>query len=112
MIGRNMHRAWLIVSMAAVLCGSMGCFKWPEGEFGSKEPDVALFERAMFALGRDRFDVANMTLQTLVNTYPDSDYARKAAVLLQDPRIANCGSSWNSFSECNSRLAAAPSSED
>jgi hypothetical protein len=36
--------------------------------------------------------------ETLVNTYPDSSYARRAEVELHDSRIANCGESWSTSS--------------
>lgn len=54
-------------------------------------PDKVLFDRAKDALQRKQFDVANLDLQTLVNTYPTSDYVPEAKSLLQDPRIAGCG---------------------
>jgi hypothetical protein len=38
-----------------------------------------------------RFTVVNLTLQTLVNTYPNSQYAYPATLMLQDPKIARCG---------------------
>jgi hypothetical protein len=37
------------------------------------------------------FAVARMTLETLVNTYPTSEYADKARLALEDPQIAGCG---------------------
>ena len=44
----------------------------------SKQPDKVLFDRAMDALKHNRFDVARMTLQTLINTYPDSEFIARA----------------------------------
>jgi outer membrane protein assembly factor BamD len=91
--------------IALLLCGLTACLKWPNVEVSSEQPDRVLFEAAMSAVERDRFDVANLTLQTLVNTYPDSEYASKAKLVLRGPRIARCGESWNSSSECDGRLA-------
>jgi len=48
----------------------------------------------MDAAEHGKFDVAGLTLQTLVNTYPDSDYALKAEEAMQDPRIAAYKHSW------------------
>jgi len=62
-----------------------------------------LFNRAMSAVEQDRFAVANLTLRTLVNTYPDSEYVSKAELLLEDPRIAECGESWTSSPQCIDR---------
>jgi hypothetical protein len=54
-------------------------------------PDEVLFKRGVAAMEGRRFDVAHLTLETLANTYPDSEYAPKAKLLLADPRIAKCG---------------------
>jgi outer membrane protein assembly factor BamD (BamD/ComL family) len=83
-----MHLRWHTVSlMAALLCVlMMGCSRWPDAEVSSTQHDKLLFEHAMSAVEQGRFGVANLTLQTLVNTYPDSEYASKAKELLEDPR--------------------------
>jgi outer membrane protein assembly factor BamD (BamD/ComL family) len=85
--------------LAVLLCGLTACLKWP-AEQNSAHPDQVLFEQALFAVEQNRFAVANLTLQTLINTYPDSESASRAAVVLRDPRIAKCGESWNSAPDC------------
>jgi hypothetical protein len=95
---------WHIVFVMASLCSLTACLKWP-ADNGSKQPDELLFERAMSAVADNRFDIAHITLQTLINTYPDSEHATKAAIVLEDPRIAECGESWSSPAECNKRFA-------
>lgn len=72
--------------------------------------DEVLFEKAMSAMRQEQFTVANLTLRTLVNTYPESNYARKAKVVLQNPQIAKCGQSWSTDPACDSRIKASPSS--
>jgi len=47
------------------------------------------------AMQEKRFTVANLTLQTLVNTYPDSHYADRAKLMLQDPQIARCSEGFS-----------------
>jgi outer membrane protein assembly factor BamD len=42
------------------------------------EPDRTLFERAMRDINRNRFTVGRLALQTLINTYPDSEYLPQA----------------------------------
>src|SRR5215831_1919353 len=42
------------------------------------EPDRALFDRAMRDLDKNKFTVARLTLQTLINTYPDSEFLPQA----------------------------------
>jgi hypothetical protein len=105
---RDIHAWQTIFVITLLLCGSTACLKWPNAEVSSEQPDRVLFEAAMSAGEQDRFDVANLTLQTLINTYPDSEYASKAKLVLQDPRIAKCGESWNSSPECNGRHATTP----
>jgi hypothetical protein len=89
---RRMHRRWHTVSlMAALSCVFMtACVKWPDAEVSATQHDKLLFERATSAVEQGRFTVANLTLQTLINTYPDSEYASKPKQVLEDPRIGPC----------------------
>ena len=81
-----------ILLLVASLCALTSCLTWSSGDnVSSKEPDKVLFDRAISAAEHHRFDVANLTLQTLVNTYPDSEYAVRAERLLENPPIAQCG---------------------
>jgi hypothetical protein len=45
---------------------------------GEAEPDKILYEKSLKDLEKGRYDVARLTLQALLNTYPDSDYKEKA----------------------------------
>jgi hypothetical protein len=100
-----MLRRWQALSlMAASLCVLMtACIQLPDAKVGSTHHDKLLFERAMSAVEQGRFTVANLTLQTLINTYPDSEYASKAKQVLEDPRIAPCGESSTSSPQCIDR---------
>jgi outer membrane protein assembly factor BamD len=42
------------------------------------EPDKVLFDRAMRDLNRNRFTVSRLALNTLINTYPDSEFLPQA----------------------------------
>jgi outer membrane protein assembly factor BamD (BamD/ComL family) len=75
--------------MAALFCVLASCAKRPDGP-SSKNPDKVLYERAMAAFEQNRFDVARMTFKTLVNTYPNSEWAQQAKLRLKDPRLAKC----------------------
>ena len=44
----------------------------PLANVASKQPDKELYDKAMVAMKKGRFDVARLDLQTLLNTYPDS----------------------------------------
>jgi len=56
----------------------------PLGNVNSKQPDKELFDKAMAALKKDRFDVARLDLQTMLNTYPDSEYRMRAKLAVGD----------------------------
>ena len=43
----------------------------PLASVNSKQPDKELFDKAMIAMKKGRFDVARLDLQTMLNTYPD-----------------------------------------
>ena len=64
----------------------------PLSNVGSKQPDKVLFDRAMDAMKHNRFDVARMTLQTLINTYPDSEFVARAKLAIGDSWYAEGGS--------------------
>jgi outer membrane protein assembly factor BamD (BamD/ComL family) len=85
-----MKRLTQIACIAAILCSFSGCLQWNDFSSDSKQPEKVLFDQAMDAAENGKFDVAYLTLRTLVNTYPDSDYAVKAGEALKDPRIASC----------------------
>src|SRR5947209_14451797 len=48
------------------------------------EPDRVLFERAMHDLDKNKFTVARLSLQTLINTYPDSEFLPQAKYALAE----------------------------
>jgi len=64
----------------------------PLANVGSKQPDKVLFDRSMDAMKHNRFDVARMTLQTLINTYPDSEFIARAKLAVADSWYAEGGS--------------------
>jgi outer membrane protein assembly factor BamD len=66
-----------------------GCFKKKEalsqkGTGTSSEPDKLLFDRAMTDVQHGRYTEGRLTLQTLINTYPDSEYLAKATLGVAD----------------------------
>lgn len=56
----------------------------PLANVQSKQPDKELYDKAMQALKKGRFDVARLDLQTLLNTYPDSEYRMRAKLSVGD----------------------------
>jgi len=63
----------------------------PLANVGSKQPDKVLFDKAMDAMRHNRFDVARLTLQTLINTYPDSEFIARAKLAVGDSWYAEGG---------------------
>src|SRR5271165_2151410 len=56
----------------------------PLANVNSKQPDKELFDKSMIALKKGRFDVARLDLQTMLNTYPDSEYRMRAKLAVGD----------------------------
>ena len=48
------------------------------------EPDKLLYNRALENIKHGRHEVGRLTLQTLINTYPDSEYLAKAKLSIAD----------------------------
>jgi outer membrane protein assembly factor BamD len=48
------------------------------------EPDKVLYDRAMEDIKHGRHEVGRLNLQTLINTYPDSEYLAKAKLAIAD----------------------------
>lgn len=63
----------------------------PLANLGSKQPDKVLFDKAMDAMHHNRFDVARLQLQTLINTYPDSEFIARAKLAVGDSWYAEGG---------------------
>jgi len=50
----------------------------------AKLPDKQLYDKAQSAIKRGRYDVARLDLQTLLNTYQDSQYQMRAKLAIAD----------------------------
>ncbi|MGD1216311.1 MAG: outer membrane protein assembly factor BamD [Terriglobales bacterium] len=90
-----MRRNSIVVLLALLLALTVACTNKksvnPLANVGSKQPDKVLFDRAMDAMKHNRFDVARMTLQTLINTYPDSEFIARAKLAVADSWYAEGG---------------------
>src|SRR6266566_6070632 len=51
---------------------------------GGDQPDKVLYEKATSEIAHGRYDVGRLTLQTLMNTYPDSEYLAKTKLAIAD----------------------------
>jgi outer membrane protein assembly factor BamD len=90
-----MRRNSVVLLLGLLLAFTVACTNKksnnPLANLGSKQPDKVLFDRAMDAMKHNRFDVARMTLQTLINTYPDSEFIARAKLAVADSWYAEGG---------------------
>jgi outer membrane protein assembly factor BamD len=63
------------------------------------QPDKILYEKATNEIAHGRYDVGRLTLQTLINTYPDSEYLAKAKLAIADSYYEQGGVSGLTQSE-------------
>ncbi len=79
---------WLrVAACSALLLGAFACGRSPyDNPIGndSQQPDKILFDKAVENIERHRYELARITLQTLINTYPDSEYIAKAKLAIAD----------------------------
>jgi outer membrane protein assembly factor BamD len=89
------RKFWLVAWFSTLLMVSVACSNKksvnPLSSVQSKQPDKVLFDKAMDAMKHNRYDVARITLQTLINTYPDSEYIARAKLAVGDSWYAEGG---------------------
>src|SRR5580658_4073405 len=64
----------------------------PLKDVQSKQPDKELYDKAMEAMKKGRYDVARLDLQTMLNTYPESEYRMRAKLAVGDSWYKEGGS--------------------
>ena len=81
--------------VASLLSGCLGKKKVSakKDTDSSAEPDKVLYDRAMDDVKHSRYTVARLSLQTLINTYPDSEYLAKAKLAIADSYYKEGGTS-------------------
>jgi outer membrane protein assembly factor BamD len=84
--------------VSAVLAGALlalgGCHhkvQNPLANIDSKQPDKGLFDRAMESMRKGSYQESRTLLETLINTYPDSEYMARAKLALGDAWYAEGG---------------------
>jgi outer membrane protein assembly factor BamD len=84
-----------VIALAATLALTTACTNKkvsnPLAKVDSKQPDKVLFDRGMDAMKHNRFDIARLDMQTLINTYPDSEFVARAKLSLADSWYAEGG---------------------
>ena len=95
---RTSHNQTLLAATIGIALLGGGCLglggkkKQPDTN-ASAEPDKVLFDRAMDDQKHSRYTVERLSLQTLINTYPDSEYLAKAKLAIADSYFKEGGTS-------------------
>ena len=74
----------------------------PLAGVNSKQPDKELFDKAMVAMKKGHYDVARLDLQTMLNTYPESEYRMRAKLAVGDSWFKEGGSAALTQAEAES----------
>lgn len=83
----RLHRNWIYgaVIVAASLLAGCGGKKYENPiTKDTQQPDKVLFDKAIKDIERGRYEVARLTLQTLINTYDQSEFLAKAKLAIAD----------------------------
>jgi outer membrane protein assembly factor BamD len=93
------NRTWLVRVTIALVVGTLltSCgFRRKKYEnpitTDTQQPDKILFDKAVKDIERGRYEVARLTLNTLINTYDTSEYLAKAKLAIADSWFREGGS--------------------
>ncbi len=83
------HRNWIfhgsVIALAAITLAGCGRKRYENPiTKDTLQPDKVLFDKAINDLEKGRFEIARLTLQTLINTYDQSEYMAKAKLAIAD----------------------------
>src|SRR4051794_36577423 len=83
-------------ALLGLALGTTGCFKRAKYENpitqDTQQPDKILFDKAIRDIEKGRYEVARLTLNTLVNTYDTSEFLAKAKLAIADSWYREGGS--------------------
>lgn len=89
-----LRKLLLSTLLACALLIASGCHhkvQNPLASVDSKQPDKILYDRAMQAINSGQYDTARTLLETLINTYPDSEFLARAKLSIGDAWLAEGG---------------------
>src|SRR5260221_538805 len=86
LVGSMIQKLAISGAFGCLLVVSAGCggVSRPLGSIKAENPDKGLFDRATKLIYASRFGEARTLLETLVNTYPESEYVARAKLALDD----------------------------
>ncbi|MBK9167013.1 MAG: outer membrane protein assembly factor BamD [Bryobacterales bacterium] len=88
-------RLWIVVAAVCTLLLTGGCRRKKYENPISKDtlqPDKVLYDKAIADIERSRYEVARITLNTLINTYDTSEFLAKAKLAIADSWLREGGS--------------------
>ncbi len=95
MNGHRTRQAWAMAAALAVLLLAGGCrgrkYENPITQ-DTQQPDKILFDKAIKDIEKGRYEVARLTLNTLMNTYDSSEFLPKAKLAIADSWMREGGS--------------------
>jgi outer membrane protein assembly factor BamD len=86
MYSRSLHHLIVVAALAGLL-SSCGIRRHKYADPITKkteQPDKVLFDRAINDIEHSRYEIARLTLQTLINTYDSSEFLAKAKLAIAD----------------------------
>lgn len=83
--------ASLVLAAILLVAGCHHNVKNPMAGIDSKQPDKGLYDRAMESMKHARYTEARSLLETLINTYQESEYMARAKLALGDSWYAEGG---------------------
>jgi outer membrane protein assembly factor BamD len=91
---KSIFRSFVVMAVVLSLA-STSCFRKKKYENpitkDTQQPDKVLFDKAIADIERSRFEVARLTLNTLMNTYDTSEYLAKAKLAIADSWFREAG---------------------
>src|SRR6202158_1914737 len=94
---RLMLRNILILVLCTAMAGSAGIFRHKKYDNpitkDTKQPDKVLFDRSINDIEHGRYEIARITLNTLINTYDQSEFLAKAKLAIADSWYREGGAS-------------------
>jgi len=92
---KSMLRLVAVLALAALVLGGCG-FRRKKYENpiskDTEQPDKVLFDKAVLDIEKGRYEVARLTLNTLMNTYDTSEFMAKAKLAIADSWMREGGS--------------------
>src|SRR5580693_3292632 len=78
------HAAWVVAFVVTSSCGFHHAKYENPITKDTQQPDKVLYDKAVKDLEKGRYELARLTLNTLINTYDSSEFLAKAKLAIAD----------------------------